>query len=113
MKLHSLARHSVQLGYMNRVPDWLWQELAADAIWTSIAFSAAWALKNRRKIVAKLQYIPEPITIPMTAANLNAKAHKVTVSGVTDLRWRVEAPTLDLPRFGRHISVTQRPLLPV
>src|SRR3712207_1984159 len=39
---------------MNHVPDWLWQELAADAIWTSIAFSFAWAYRNREAILRKL-----------------------------------------------------------
>jgi hypothetical protein len=36
------------------IPDWLWQELMADAIWTGIAFGAAWAWKNREAILRKL-----------------------------------------------------------
>ena len=47
------------------VPDWLWQGLLEDAIWTGTAFSAAWAWKNREAIAQRLRR-PRHITRTLT-----------------------------------------------
>jgi hypothetical protein len=98
---------------MNDVPDWLWQELAADAIWTSIAVGAAWTLRNRREIIAKLRSITrQPVYISAVGegngdavATLTAGAtldagwnNYQTTASSADLSWRVEAPTPSLAR---------------
>jgi hypothetical protein len=85
------------------VPDWLWQELAADAIWTSIGLGAAWAWKQRKEIAGKLRFsnlklgrqVISPYGAPSTE---RAGTPTLTASAAADLRWKVEAPTPSLAK---------------
>jgi hypothetical protein len=43
------------------VPDWLWQGLLENAIWTGIVFSAAWVWKRRRAMQGKPVYVSATI----------------------------------------------------
>jgi len=62
------------------IPDWLWQGLVEDAVWWGIAFSAAWAWKNRERIRHRLGRNPKTIIISMNPANLTAEATPVLMS---------------------------------
>jgi hypothetical protein len=82
------------------VPDWLWQELAADAIWTSIAFGAAWAYRHREVLADKLGRTPRDIVINAQPLTLHAEVPpaRIKVGKSVDLRWKVEASTPSLAR---------------
>ena len=71
------------------VPDWLWQGLLVEAIWTGIVGGAAWAWKHRRMSAGKLKRTPEDVVVPLQPLTLRAEAQPmhVTVSdklGMTD-----------------------------
>jgi hypothetical protein len=64
------------------VPDWLWQELAADAIWTSIGLGAAWAWKHREAIKQTLKRQP-PRTIRVEITDRIGVTDSVSVQTLT------------------------------
>jgi hypothetical protein len=100
------------------IPDWLWQELMADVIWTGIAVSAAWVWNRRKEIADKLGLSPEDIVINLQPLTLRTEAQPITLSGQAmsssrssssasgtltvnknvDPSWNVEAPTPSLAR---------------
>jgi hypothetical protein len=73
------------------IPDWLWQGLVADAVWCGIAFSAAWAWKNRESIRHRLERNRKTIIISMNPANLTAEATPVLVSATIQAKSTVKA----------------------
>jgi hypothetical protein len=89
---------------MANVPNWLWQELVADAIWTGIAFGAAWTLKNRREILTKLRSTTSSprqgqyVDLSGVSTGRSSATGVLTISKDLDLRWNVEAPTPSLAR---------------
>jgi hypothetical protein len=93
------------------VPDWLWQGLVEEAVWTGIFFSAAWAWKNREQIEQRLRgkrtiranltdelsTTDEATTTVRKEIDLRWNVRRL-VSKDIDLRWRVEAPAPSLAR---------------
>jgi ketosteroid isomerase-like protein len=73
------------------IPDWLWQGLVEDAVWWGIAFSAAWAWKNRERIRHRLERNRKTVTISMNPANLTAEATPVLVSAAIQAKSTVKA----------------------
>ena len=94
---------------MNFIPDRLWQELAGDAIWTSIGFGVAQAWKHRKATQRK------PVLLSGVAGGKSTVGGTLrvvkdvdlrwsvrqTVGKDVDLRWNIEAPT---PSFARRLE---------
>jgi hypothetical protein len=79
------------------IPDWLWQGLVADAIWTSIAFSGAWAYRHREAILRRLGK-RQPVLLSGTLRGESSLDGTLTVGKSVDLRWNVEPPTPSIAR---------------
>jgi hypothetical protein len=80
------------------VPDWLWQELVAEAIWTGIFVSAGLAFKRFERY-RKRQ------TISMNPANLTAEATPVYVSATIQGKSTVKAnATVEKPSLARWLE---------
>jgi hypothetical protein len=79
------------------VPDWLWQGLVEDAVWTGIAFSAAWAWKNSADIRERLRVVGKPTLTAGTQAQI---LYDVRGLAGTEgqILYNVEAPTPSLAR---------------
>jgi hypothetical protein len=86
------------------IPDWLWQGLVEDAVWWGIAFSAAWAWKNREGIRHRLER-NRNVTISMNPANLTAEGQPVYVSASRQAKSTVKATaTVVKPSLARRLE---------
>ena len=88
------------------IPDWLWQGLVEDALWWGIAFSAAWAWKNRERIHHRLECNGKTVTISMNPANLTAEATPVLVSATIQAKSTVKATATveNIPSLARRLE---------
>jgi hypothetical protein len=72
------------------IPDWLWQELAADAIWTGIGFSTAWAWKKRQAILSMLSS-RQPVLLSGEVGASAGMEGTLTVGKSVEARWNVRS----------------------
>ena len=83
--------------------DWLRElpgELANEAVWATLAFSAAWLWKNQEKIKAKLGRTPKPVIVTVKSTKLNVEFPSPTITAASERKilWDVEAPTPPLAK---------------
>jgi hypothetical protein len=83
---------------MNDVPDWLWRELAGNAvwqvIWAIITAAALWVWKYQKRRTNNR----EPVLLSGEIAGRGEFAGTLTVGSERQILYNVEAPTPSLAR---------------